>query len=288
MLSYQDQIQAGYFRFKLGDFACVCLSDGFHDYQLEQMFANAPRTDVEAALQAHGLSHEVVHTPYTYLYVNTGQHQILVDTGAGNLFPTTGKLLQNIEKAGIILQSIDAIFISHAHPDHVGGVLDEHGEVIFTQATYYISKSEWDFWFSDQAAVMAGGGMTDFARQKLTPIKPKTVVLERDGEVLPGVSVLFTPGHTPGHMAVSFSSQNEQLIYIGDTVLHPLHLEHPDWLPEFDVLPEAAQASKHSLFDFFAAKNCWVIGQHFRHFQVWACDQKGYRLGMAAFDKGVR
>lgn len=257
---------SSYHRFQMGSFDCVCLSDGFHDYKLEQMFANAPRPDVEAALRAHGMSHEAVHTPYTYLYVNTGQHQILVDTGAGNLFSTTGKLLQSIEKAGIILQSIDAIFVSHAHPDHVGGVLDEHGEVIFSQATYYISKSEWDFWFSDQSVDQAGEWMVEFARQRLTPIKQKTVLLEREGEVLPGVSVQFTYGHTPGHMAISFTSKNEQLIYIGDTVLHPLHLEQPNWLPVFDILPEAAHVSKHSLFDLAAAKNYWVVGQHFPPF----------------------
>lgn len=288
MLSNPGSIQASYHRFQVGSFECVCLSDGYHDYKLEQMFANAPRLAIETALQAHGLSPDAVYTPYTYLYVNTGQHKILVDTGAGNIFPTTGNLLQNIEKAGIILQSIDAIFITHAHPDHVGGVLDEHGEAVFSQATYYISKSEWDFWFSDRAAVMAGDGMAEFARQKLTPIKPKTVLLECEGEVLPGVSVLFTHGHTPGHMAISFSSQNEQLIYIGDTVLHPLHLEHPDWLPIYDISPEAAQASKHRLFDLAAAQNCWVIGQHFPPFpSLGHVIKKDTGWKMAAFDKGV-
>ena len=67
-------------------------------------------------------------------------------------------------------------------------------------------------------------------------------------------------------MVVAFSSQNDRLYYIGDTVLHPLHLEHPDWLPVFDILPEAADASKHRLFDLVAAMNCWVIGQHFPPF----------------------
>jgi glyoxylase-like metal-dependent hydrolase (beta-lactamase superfamily II) len=217
-------------------------------------------------LQMHGLLASAVHTPYTYLYVNTGQHHILVDIGAGDLFPTTGKLLQNIKNAGIIPSSIDAIFITHAHPDHVGGVLDENGEAIFPQATYYICKAEWDFWFSDQAEVQAGEWMTEFAREKLTPIKAKTILLDREGEILPGVSVYFTPGHTPGHMVVSFSSQNEQLIYIGDTVLHPLHLEHPDWLPVYDILPEEAYASKNYLFDLAADSKCWVIGQHFPPF----------------------
>ena len=108
--------------------------------------------------------------------------------------------------------------------------------------------------------------MTEFAREKLTPIKAKTILLDQEGEILPGVNVYFTPGHTPGHMVASFSSQNEQLIYIGDTVLHPLHLDHPDWLPVYDILPEEASASKHYLFDLVADSKCWVIGQHFPPF----------------------
>ena len=85
-------------------------------------------------------------------------------------------------------------------------------------------------------------------------------------EILPGVSVLFAPGHTPGHMAVSFTSDGERLLYSGDTVLHPLHLEHPDWLPVYDILPEPAAASKKRIFDWAASTQSWVLGQHFPPF----------------------
>lgn len=255
-----------HYRFQLGSYECVSLYDGFHDYELEQMFTNVPRADVEIALQAHGFAQNAVTTPFTFLYVNTGEHRILVDIGAGNLLPTTGRLLQNMHNAGITPESIDSVFITHAHPDHVGGALDDKGEPIFSHATHYICRTEWDFWFSEQAAIQPGGWMTEFAREKLTPIKGKTVLLEREEEILPGVRVLFAPGHTPGHMVISVASEGERLLFVSDTVLHPLHLKHPDWLPAFDILPESAAGSKRRIFDLAASTQCWVMGQQFPPF----------------------
>ena len=145
-----------FYPFQLGNFQCVSLCDGGLDYKLESMVKNAPRPDVEAALLAHGLPVQAIYTPYAYLFVDTGQQRVLVDMGAGDLLDTAGKLLQSMRSAGIAPDSIDSIFITHAHGDHVGGALDDKGEPVFSEATYYICKTEWDFWFSEQAVPQAG------------------------------------------------------------------------------------------------------------------------------------
>lgn len=265
-LRVESMIGLEFYRFQLGRHECVALYDGYHDHKLQNIVANAPTSEVEAALSAHGLPTQFVMTPYTSLYVNSGLHRVLVDVGGGEVMDTTGNLLQNMAKAGIEPDSVDSIFITHAHPDHVGGLLDSVGEPVFPQAAIYISKTEWDFWFSADATVRPAGWMPEFTRRKLTPLQEKTVLLEQEGIILPDVEVLFSPGHTPGHMVVSFSSQQERLLYTGDVALHPLHLEHPEWHPAFDIFPEAALESKQRICDLAADTGCWVMAQQFPPF----------------------
>ena len=105
------------------------------------------------------------------------------------------------------------------------------------------------------------------AREKLGPLEDRMDYIEKETEFLPGIHVIAAPGHTPGHMVVSFSSGGEQLFYVGDTVLYPLHLEHPDWLSVYDILP--GKAENHAL----------VIGQHFAPFQVSALWLKKRMVG---------
>ncbi len=254
------------YQFKLGDFECVSISDGSHDYPLQDFFANVPREQIEELLRQRKLPTDHITTPFTYLFVNTGEHRVLVDMGAGNLFPTTGRLLPNMKAADIEPGQIDTVIITHAHPDHIGGTLDNEGNPVFPSARYYIWKDEWDFWFSEIAFVKAPEMFVKIARRNLKPVKDRVSLLDHESEILPGICVITAPGHTPGHMVVSVSSRDEQLLYIGDTVLYPLHLEHPDWTPIYDILPEKAAASKRQIFDRAAAEKAWVIGQHFPPF----------------------
>jgi len=254
------------YHFNLGAFDCLAVADGTHDYPLKNFFANASSAQVEAALRDRGQPVDYIRTPYTNLYVDTGTHRVLVDMGAGSLSPTTGRLAGNLRAAGIDPLEIEAILITHAHPDHVGGTLDEAGEPIYPNARYYIWKGEWDFWTSDLAFEKVPEMFVSVARGQLQPVLDQLVLLEREGEVMPGVGMLSAPGHTPGHTVISFASGGERLLYISDTVLHPLHLEHPDWTPIYDVYPDQAAASKRRIFDLAADEGALVLGQHFAPF----------------------
>ena len=257
---------SGSYRFKLGDFECVSISDGSLDYPLQNFFANVPKEQIEELLRQRNLPTDHITTPYTYLFVDTGDNRVLVDMGAGSLGPNTGTMLQNMKAAGIEPADVDMVIITHAHPDHVGGTLDDQGQPVYANARYFIFKREWDFWFSETATANAPEFHVTVARKNLEPIQDRLQLLDQESEILPGMRAIAAPGHTPGHMVVSVSSGDEQLLYISDTVLYPLHLEHPDWVPIYDILPEEAEASKHRIFDLAAEENALVLGMHFPPF----------------------
>ena len=273
-------MNAGTYSFRIGEFECISTSDGALNYPPESLFANVPPEQVEEALRGQNLPVDRVTTPYTCLFIDTGEHRVLVDTGAGDLgthadqvFPgldhstsVTGLLPENLRTAGVETSEVDTVIITHAHPDHIGGTLDEKGELVFPNAHYFIAQKEWDFWNSDDAAARAPALMVGTARRNLEPLEDRLTLLEDEFEILPGIHAVATFGHTPGHTALSITSGGERLLHVSDAVLCPLHLEHPEWTPIFDMIPEQASVSKRKIFDLASDEDALVFAHHFPPF----------------------
>jgi glyoxylase-like metal-dependent hydrolase (beta-lactamase superfamily II) len=234
---------------------------GEHNYPPANFFSNVPEDKVEAALSQRGLPVDRIWTPYIVLYVDTGEHRVLVDMGS-----SASRTQGNLAAEGIRPDDIDTVFITHAHPDHVGGTLDDEGKPVYDRAQYHAMQEEWTFWFSATATSRAPESHVAIARKNLEPLRQQTSLIEGEVEVVPGIRAIPAFGHTPGHMVVSVASGGEYLLYISDTVLYPIHLEHPDWMNRYDIVPDQADATKRAVFDWAAKEKLLVHGMHFPPF----------------------
>jgi glyoxylase-like metal-dependent hydrolase (beta-lactamase superfamily II) len=255
------------FQFKIGEFDCISLNDGYHDYGIETFFANVDRHDLEKDLRSRNWPIDRVSSPYASLYVDTGEHHVLVDTGAGDFFPTTGRLPANLGEAGVDLDEIDKVVITHAHPDHIGGLLKEDGTPTYPNARVYTMEREWDFWLAEDALEKAPGfeHSIELAHKVYDTMGDRFSFVQPDNELVPGIQILAAFGHTPGHIAVEASSSDESVIYLSDAVFHPLHIEHPDWLPDARYIFDSGQFQETAcrLLTQAVAKNALVLGMHF-------------------------
>ncbi len=265
------------YRFEVGTIQCIAVSDGTLTYAPPTfpppamfLFANAPREQLEQALRQHGIPAEQWLewvSPYICLVVNTGEHLVLVDTGADGLAPSTGRLLENLRTAGIAPEQIDTVVLTHGHPDHIGGTTDARGRPAFPNAQHVMWKDEWDFWTSEQAELKLDEHgkevLLKTARDNLPPIEGQLHLVDQEMEVVPGMRAVAAPGHTPGHMAVAVSSQGQQLLCLSDTVLHPIHMEQPEWHAVVDFDPPEVVATRRRLLDRAAAEKALVLVFHF-------------------------
>ena len=264
------------YHFKLGAFECIVVSDGFFTYPhpAQTFFVNAPQEDLARVLREHNLDPEQWEqyvSPYSGLVINTGQHQVLVDTGAGDMAPTTGELIPNLQAEGISPEDIDTVILTHGHPDHIGGNIDSKGKPAFPNARYVMWKDEWDFWTSEpdlthlndehiKQLILMG------ARKYLPPIQNQLDLVDQETEIVPGIHAVAAQGHTPGHMAVAVFSGNDYLLCLSDTVIHPIHLEQPDWYVAVEPAPEQAVASRRQLLAWAVTEKALVHAFHFAPF----------------------
>ena len=260
-------VASGVTRVELGSVSVTMLSDGQGARPLDANFVrNVPLAEVQAALTEAKLPTDRIDVPFNPFVADIGAQRVLFDTGSGEFGAAgSGKLLENMGKAGIDPKSVTAVVISHFHGDHINGLRNKAGNLVFPNAKIYEPAPEWNWWMDEArlaATPEAQRGGLNTARRVFSPIAATVVRFEPGTEILPGVRSIAAYGHTPGHTAFMIEGGSRKLLYWADTTNVFLFVRNPDWAVVFDMDADAAKATRRRIADLAIRENALVAGYH--------------------------
>ncbi|UKJ76647.1 MBL fold metallo-hydrolase [Azospirillum brasilense] len=262
---------AGHYRFRVGEISATVLSDGVIGGPPRVYASDAPEAELQEVLRRAFLPTDHMTLNLNTLLIETGGRRILVEAGAGaTMGPNGGRIFQNLAAIGLGPADIDAIVISHTHPDHVGNLRTANGGRAFPRATVFVPRADWDFFVRNDPDLSYMPVPQDFRlrfaaaiKSSLEPVREDVELYEAGAEIVPGLTTIVASGHTPGMATFLVHSGNDQLLLTADLAYHPVvNVDNP-WRPGPDRDKDTALASRRRIFDRAAADRILVLGFHF-------------------------
>ncbi|MEP3786371.1 MBL fold metallo-hydrolase [Ascidiaceihabitans sp.] len=251
----------------LGDIRMDVVSDGSLTLPGGFIFDPMPKDKLAPILNNFSLSADVLEPPCNVTLMRHGDRTVLFDVGSGPDFaPNSGVLLKSLDALGVAPEDVTDVVFTHAHPDHLWGLLDDFDDPLFTQASYQIGKAEWDYWMDPNTVDSIGDARASFAvgaKRRLEMIEDNITFFNDGEEIMPGVAARATFGHTPGHMAIEVRNGTEAVMILGDCIgNHHVAFEKPEWNSGSDQDQEGAAQTRLRLMDQLAAEKTRIIGYH--------------------------
>jgi glyoxylase-like metal-dependent hydrolase (beta-lactamase superfamily II) len=255
---------------RVGEIDVLVVSDGVLPLPTATMATNADPTDLANWLKHMFMPPDAFDWPLNVMVARSGGQTILIDAGLGGQFPgfpRAGQFPQRLESAGIELESVTDVIITHMHMDHVGGLLvDGVKERLRPDVRIHVSAAEVDFWTSPDFSNTAmpkpvPGVLRSTATSFYEAYRDQLRIFAEQHEVAPGVTARLTGGHTPGHAVVDLMSGGERLMFAGD-VMFPVGFDHPDWYNGFEHDPEESVRVRVRLFRELAESGSLLVATH--------------------------
>jgi glyoxylase-like metal-dependent hydrolase (beta-lactamase superfamily II) len=251
----------------LGSAQVDTLSDGTLVLPGDFILGGMPQAEMQAIVTKYGLPTDQLTPPCNLTLLRDGTHTVLFDVGSGpDFMPSAGKILEAFDALGLSVEEVTHVLITHAHPDHIWGLLDEFDEPLFPNAEYMMGQAEFDYWMDPATVDSIGEERTTFAvgaRRRLEAVADTIRLLADGEEALPGITARLTPGHTPGHMAYELSFGEAKAMVVGDALgNHHVAFERPEWPSGSDQDKDLAAATRQTLLDRLATEGMTLIGFH--------------------------
>lgn len=251
----------------IGSSEVISVSDGNLVLPGSMFFDGLPEDELAPILRQADVARDAVSPPCNLTLLRQADRMVLFDAGSGPSFmPTAGTIFESLDALGVAAEEITHVVFTHAHPDHIWGILDDFDEPVFSEASHLIAQPEWDYWTDPDTVNTIGEARASFAvgaARRLEAVQDQITFFKDGDEVLPGVLAHLTPGHTPGHTAFEIREGSQAVMVGGDAIgNHHVALARPEWTSGSDQDPDLGARTRMRLLDQLVTDDIALLGFH--------------------------
>lgn len=251
----------------LGSATLSTVSDGHLTLPGDFIFETVPQEDLSPILTEFNLSRDQLLPECNLTLYQDGTNNVLFDVGSGpDFMPSAGMVTENLDALRLSPEDITHVVFTHAHPDHLWGLLDDFDDPLFSEADYLIGQDEWDYWWNPSTVDQLPDSLKPFAvgaKRRYEAIEDVVSFFGNGVEILPGIAAVASPGHTPGHMSFEVRQGSNSTMIVGDAIgNHHIAFKKPDWPSGSDQDRDLGIKSRKMLFDRITSEDMNIIGFH--------------------------
>ncbi|MEX2934523.1 YtnP family quorum-quenching lactonase [Staphylococcus saprophyticus] len=250
---------------KLGDFRIHYLNGGITHIDGGAMFGVVPKALWTKKYEVNDKNQ--IPLPTHPILIQSNDYNIIIDTGIGSGKLTDkerrnfgahyeSQISEDLKALDLTTADIDYVLMTHLHFDHAAGLTDNEGNSIFNKAIHVIQQDEWHEFQSPNIR-----SKSTYWPKNNGDFKKRLLLFENEIEIVPGIKMIHTGGHSFGHAIITIESQNEKAVHIGDIFPTTAH-RNPLWVTAYDDYPMQSIREKERLVPYYIHQNYWFLYYH--------------------------